>query len=110
VTSITVQIAPSTGISVPQHAAAMLVDVIYTRTVTVQDPATGAASQSTVQETARGSLDAATLHGAVVLADVAPSTGLTVNVLGGNGTTRLQKSATPESANATSVDVALSRH
>jgi GH25 family lysozyme M1 (1,4-beta-N-acetylmuramidase) len=109
VTSITVQIAPATGVTVPQHASAMLVDVVYTRTVTLQDPATGAMSQSTIQETARGALDGATLHGAVVLADMAPSTALTVNVLGGSGTTKLQKSATPDSANATVVNVALTQ-
>lgn len=108
-TSITVQIAPANGVTVPQHASAMLVDVIYTRTVTLQDPATGAMSQSTIQETARGALDGATLHGAVVLADMAPSTALSVNVLGGSGTTRLQKSATPDSADATAVNVALTQ-
>jgi hypothetical protein len=101
--SLTVTIAPASGVSLSANVGPFLVDVVFTRTL----PAASGATKdlpATIQDTVRGSLDSQ-LRGLLGLPDVQPSSNIELSFLAGSGATRLKKTAPVGTGNALAVSL-----
>jgi hypothetical protein len=101
--SLTVSIAPASGISVPKDAGPFLVDVTFTQAIPAASGTTKDLPAS-VQDTVRIPLDAE-LQGQIVLSDLQASSTLALAFLSGSGATRLRKTVAVGRADSATVSL-----